>query len=196
MKQLIISVGREFGSGGHEIAQRLAEHYNIHMYDRNIITKLEEKHNLEEGELQQYDEAAKRRFFSRTVRGMSSSPEHNVAQLQFDFIKKKAAEGESFVIVGRCSETILKGYEGLVSLFILGDEDAKKERVARLYNMSEKEALEFMNLKDSKRKKYHNGHCDVKWGDSRNYDLSINSSRLGVDGTIEILIKYIDARRK
>ena len=98
------------------------------------------------------------------------------------------------MVVGRCSETILREYKCLVSIFVGGDISKKAERVMKYYNMTEKEAREFMKEKDKRRKQYHNRYCEIAWGDSRNYGLSINSSRLGIDGTIQTLIQYIDAR--
>lgn len=193
-KQLIISVGREFGSGGHEIAQRLSLIYDIPMYDHNLLNEVAAEKNLDSNDLREYDESKRNKLFSRTIKGLNSSPEYNVANLQFDYIKEKAKKGESFVIVGRCSETILKEYKGLVSLFILGDPDVKAERIMDLYNMSMSEAKDFMREKDYKRKRYHNSHCEGKWGDSRNYDLSINSSKLGIDESVRIITEYINAR--
>ena len=87
------------------------------------------------------------RFLYRTVRGLNSSPEQNVANLQFDFLKEKAKSGESFVVVGRCSETILREYESMVSIFIRGDKPQKAERIMKYYNMNEKDALGFMKEK-------------------------------------------------
>lgn len=193
-KQLIISVGREFGSGGHEIAQRLSLIYDIPMYDHNLLNEVAAEKNLDSNDLREYDESKRNKLFSRTIKGLNSSPEYNVANLQFDYIKEKAKKGESFVIVGRCSETILKEYKGLVSLFILGDPDVKTERIMDLYNMSMSEAKDFMREKDYKRKCYHNSHSEGKWGDSRNYDLSINSSKLGIDESVRIITEYINAR--
>ena len=108
MNQLIISVGREFGSGGHEIAQKLSEIYNLPLYDRNLLKEVADTKNIDVNSLEEYDEVKKKRFFSRTVRGMSSSPEQAVAKLQFDYLRKKADNGNSFVVVGRCAETVLK----------------------------------------------------------------------------------------
>lgn len=196
MNQLIISVGREFGSGGHEIADKLSKHYDLPLYDHNLLREVAAHMNVNHDDLHPFDEAKKSRLFSRTVRGMSSSPAHNVAQLQFDYIKKKADSGESFVIVGRCAETVLKDNSAMISLFILGDREAKAERVMKLYSKSRKEALDMMDDHDKYRKQYHNSHCAGKWGDSRNYELSINSSKLGVDETVKIITAYIDARRK
>ena len=194
--QLIISIGREFGSGGHEIAQKLADQYKLPLYDHNLLDELAGRNNLAGDVLKEFDEAGRKKLLSRTVRGMNNSPEQNVAQLQFDYLRKKADSGESFVIVGRCSETILKGNTGLISIFVLGDMETKIERIMRLYQKSRKDAEELILEKDRKRKKYHNSHCRIKWGDSRNYDLSINSSRLGIEESVRILSQYIDARRK
>lgn len=195
-KQLIISVGREYGSGGHEIAERLSKHYGIRLLDHNLLDEIAAEKNLDMQHLRGLDEKHRSRLASRTVRGYSSSPEENLYLLQFDYLKNKASSGESFVVVGRCSETILKEYDGMVSIFVLGDMDKKVERIMRLYQLSEEYAVRTIREKDMKRKRYHNGHCDRKWGDSRNYDISINSSKLGIDGTVEMLTDYIDRRRK
>ena len=99
------------------------------------------------------------------------------------------------MIVGRCSESILKEYDGLVSIFVLGDMDRKIERIMRLYQLSKEQAVRKIREKDMKRKRYHNGHCDGRWGDSRNYDITINSSKLGIDRIVTLLADYIDQRR-
>ena len=81
-----------------------------------------------------------------------------------------------------------------ISIFVLGDREAKIKRVMEIYELDARHAEERMIEKDRRRKSYHNSHCKVKWGDSRNYDLSINSSKLGVEETVESLKNYIDAR--
>lgn len=194
-KQLIISVGREYGSGGHEIAQKLAQYYDLPIYDHNLLDEYAAERGLDVKHLKEYDESSRNPLMYRTVRGMNSSPEHNVAQIQFDFLKQKAAAGESFVVVGRCSNYLLRDYEGLVSIFVLGDLGVKLERIEQIYHLNLKEAADLLEIKDKKRKKYHNGHCPVKWGDSRGYHISVNSSKLGIEGTAHILQQYIDARR-
>ena len=193
-KQLIISVGREFGSGGHLIAEKLSERFGIKLYDNNLLLEVAEKHGGCAESIQKYDETPKLRMLSRTVRGYNNSPEDIVSQLQFDFIRELAEKGESFVIVGRCAETVLKGHPALVSIFVLGDYEKKLERVIQKYSLSEKEAKSLMKTTDKKRKSYHNYNCDLHWGDSRLYEVSINSSRLGIDGTVEILEDYINRR--
>lgn len=195
-KQLIISIGREYGSGGHVIAEKLAARFGLNMYDCNILDEIATERNLDVESLRRYDEIPRKVVLSRTVRGFSSSSEVNIANLQFDYLKRKAAEGESFVVVGRCAETMLKEYDGLISIFILGDPAAKAARISQLYQLSDREARAKMERHDKHRKMYHNYYCEGKWGDSRNYDLSINSSKMGIDRTVDFLESYILERRK
>ena len=123
-KQIIISVSREFGSGGHEIARRIAEYMQLEFLDRNMIEMIAKEKLVDANNLHPYDEAP--RFVPRrTVRGHSSSPEETIAQMQFEFLRKKAENGDSFVVVGRCSETVLKKYDCLTSIFVLGDYEKK-----------------------------------------------------------------------
>lgn len=193
-KQLIISVGREFGSGGRLIAEELSERFGIKLYDNNLLLEIADKHGSDAEHIKQFDETPKSRLLSRTVRGYSNSLEDAVTQLQFNYIKERAESGESFVIVGRCAETVLKGHPALVSIFVLGDYDKKVERIKEEYSLSEKEAKSYIKTIDKKRKSYHNYNCDLHWGDSRLYDISINSSCLGIDGTADILEAYIKKR--
>ena len=193
-KQVIISIGREFGSAGHEIAERIAKRYGLSLYDHNLLREVADSHNVNPEELEIFDEMKHNKFLYRSINGMSSSPADNVANMQFNFLLDKAEKGQSFVIVGRSSETILKDYEGLVSIFIIGDMESKVARVQHLYGKSEKEAERFIREKDRKRKKYHDSHCKSKWSDSHTYDLSLNSSTLGVEGSVEFLSSYIDKR--
>lgn len=194
--QVIISIGREFGSAGHEIAQKLSEIYGFTLYDQDLLNQIASEYCLDERDLHGLDEKRKNPLLARTVLGMTNSPAENVANLQFDFLRRKADSGESFVVVGRCSDAILKGYPGFVSIFILGDMDKKIERIMKLYGLSRDKAQSFIEENDKKRKRYHNSHCDIKWGDSRGYDLSINSSKLGIDESVKLICRYIEARMK
>lgn len=195
-KHLIISVGREFGSGGHVIAEELAKRFGIPLYDQNLLANIAKEKNLDAGELDRYDETPKNRLFYRKVKGYSNSPEENVANLQFAHLQKLAKEGESFVIVGRCAETKLKEFPALVSIFVLGDMEAKVERVMKKYELSRGDAEQLIKKMDWKRKSYHNYYCNGKWGDSRNYDLSINSSTLGIEETVNIIDAFVKAKQK
>lgn len=193
-KQLIITVGREFGSGGHIIAAKLAEHFGIQLLDSNILAEVAKKSNASEEYLKKYDESARNLFFSRTVNGFSNSPEEIIAQMQFDYIKHKSDAGESFVVIGRCADYILRENPALVRVFVLGDTEAKIKRTAEREGISEEKAKIRMEQADKRRKYFHNTHSENKWGDSRSYDITVNSSKLGLDSTAELLIKYIELR--
>lgn len=193
-KQLIISVGREFGSGGHVVAAGLAKHFGLPLLDSNILAEIAKEKNTDAEYLQKYDESARSLLFSRTVNGYSNSPEDVVAHMQFDYLRARADAGESFVVIGRCADYFLRNNAGLVRIFILGDIDAKIKRTAEREGVSEEKARSLMEHNDKRRRTYHNTHCEGKWGDSRSYDITINSSRLGIEGTTDLLIKYVEAR--
>ena len=192
--QLIISIGREFGSAGHEIAEELSKHYGIGLLDHNLLDEIANEKQVDPESLRNHDEKHKNKLFHRTVRGFSTSPEENISLLQFQYLRNKAAKGDSFVVVGRCSESVLKEYDCMISIFVLGDREVKRKRIMELYDLNESMADRFMMEKDMKRKRYHNSYCEGKWGDSRNYDLSINSSKLGIDESVRIITEYINAR--
>jgi cytidylate kinase len=189
--QIIIAVSREFGSGGHVIAEKLAESFGLPVYDRNLLREIAVEKDVDAGNLEKYDEIPKKYFFSRSVKGYSNSPEENIAHLQFDYLKRKAEEGESFVVVGRCAESVLTDFDCMIPIFVLADMEFRISRTMEIDLLSAKEAEEKILHCDKKRKEYHNYYCSGKWGDSRNYDITINSGRLGVDKTADLLEAYI-----
>ena len=113
--------------------------------------------------------------------------------MQFEFLRKKAASGESFVVLGSCSETILKEYDSLVSIFVTGNKDRKLKHVMEKFSLSKTAAAAKITKHDAYRRRYHNHYSDFKWGDSRNYDVCINSSRIGVEGTAKLLKKFVES---
>lgn len=193
-KQMVISIGREFGSGGHEIAERLAKQYGIPLYDKEIFQHVEENSSIRADVVQRFDEKpVVPVFYPYAIDGNYYPLEQQVANGVFDFIRKKGQiEKESFVVVGRCAEYILKDSDALISVFILGDKESKAKRVMEKYGLDEKAAYSRMKKEDKMRKTYHNFYCDNKWGDSRTYDICVNSSKLGIEKTIETLITFID----
>lgn len=193
-KQIIISVGREFGSGGHEIAEGLAKHYNIPLFDKEIFEHIEENESISAEVAQFFDEKPVSPIFYPVMMDGANLPlEQTVANHIFSFIRTKGdKEKQSFVIVGRCAEYVLRDNPNMISIFVLGDKDTKCQRVMKKFELDEKAALNRMRKEDKMRKTYHNFYADGKWGDSRSYDICINSSTLGVDKTLETLITYID----
>lgn len=141
--------------------------------------------------LEKYDEKPKRLFSSRKVGAYTNSIEEIIAEMQFDYLREKADTGESFVIVGRCAETVLSDRKGLISVFILGNREVKLKRIMDKYHLNETDATAKIKRHDKHRKQYHNHHSNGKWGDSRLYDMCINSSRLGPVKTAEVIKDYI-----
>ncbi len=193
-KQLIIAVSREYGTGGHRVAKALADRFGIHFYDRRMLEEIAAQKNMSVDTLNKYDELPRKMLMSRTVRGMSNSPEEVIANFQFDYIREKAESGESFVILGRCAEHVLKDYPGLITVFILGDKEDKLRYIENSRKVNEQTAAAMMYRHDKKRKAYHNYYCPNKWGDARGYDLTINGSRLGLEKTADLLEGYIRMR--
>lgn len=190
-KQILISISREYGSKGREIAIKVAEDMGLPLYDRNILEEIAKEKGTDPKNFQDIDEKPRNKLLTRRVKGYSNSMEENLAQMQFEYLQKKADSGESFVVLGRCSETVLKGREGLVSIFVTGEREAKIQHIMDKFSISREEAIAKIYKHDISRKRYHNHYSDFKWGDSRNYDVCINSSRLGPQGTAEVLEAYI-----
>lgn len=195
-KQLIICIGREYGSGGHEIGEKLAKKLDLPLYDRNLLDEVAATKNVDVNEISAYDEKPRNFLFSRTVRGYNNSPEQNVAEMQFALLKSKAADGDSFVIVGRCSDELFEGLAPYLSIFIHGDEEARIERIMKVRNLDRKKAKQAIERHDRKRRQYHNNFCQKKWGESKSYHLCINSSRIGIDACVDLLADYISKLNK
>lgn len=195
-EQIIISIGREHGSLGHEIAVRLAKNLGYDLYDRDILDQIaKEGEAIDPEKMKKYDERPRRVLGSRVVNGYSNSLEDIVAEKVFDYEKKLAESGKSFVIVGRCAEYILQDYPGLVSVFIQADEEAKLKHIMHSRNKDEKEALKEIHETDRNRRRYHNHYAGSGWKDMDNYDLILNSSRLGLEATIDVIQEYVALKK-
>lgn len=191
-KQKIIAIGREYGSGGHSIGKILAKKYNIPVYDSSMIEIIAKENNLDVEELQKYDEIPRNRFFSRSSSSLKNTTEEKISQLEFDFMRKKAEAGESFVVVGRCSTAILKKYPNTISVFVTGDLIEEATRISKMFKITEVEGEALVQKVNKQRKQYHNYYCDEKWGDSRYYDLIINTSKVGIENAASIIEKYVE----
>ena len=196
MKQIIIAIGREFGSGGHLVAKKLAEHYNIPLYSKELLDEVAKDGRYSKEVLERFDEKPMNfDFIPVPAGGTTISLEQDIAIRQFNFIRKKAnEEKESFVRVGRCAEEILSDNPNMISAFILGDKDTKTKRVMEREGVDEKTALNMMKKMDKMRKVYHNFYCESKWGDSRTYDICIKIGKVDVDTATDMIIKYVDSR--
>lgn len=200
----IITIGRQFGSGGREIGEMVAEHFGIKCYDKELLSRAAKESGFCEEMIQNHDERPTNSFLYNLVMdtysfGYNSSSfvdmpiSHKVFLAQFDTIKKIASEGPC-VIVGRCADYALSDFDNVLNLFIYGEEDAKIRRIKERFDdvKSDDKARDMMNKKDKQRQSYYNYYSSKKWGRADSYDLCINSSKLGIEGTVKFIIQYIE----
>ena len=190
-KQIIVAIGREHGSGGHYIADMIARELGVKLYDKVSIEKEITSGGYSEELVSEMDEKPVNFFTSRRIGRFSNSLEVNVAEKTFAMLRSKAAEGESFVVIGRCGEQVLENNPNCISIFICGDPQFKLNRVMNKLGLNAEQAIEEIRNVDRSRKNYHNYYCDSKWGDARGYDLTVKSNVLGCEKTAEMLVGYI-----
>ena len=190
-KQIIVAIGREHGSGGHYIADLIALELGVKLYDKVSIEKEITSGGYSEELVSEMDEKPVNFFASRRIGRFSNSLEVNVAEKTFAMLRSKAAEGESFVVIGRCGEQVLENNPNCISIFICGDPQFKLNRVMNKLGLNAEQAIEEIRNVDRSRKNYHNYYCDTKWGDARGYDLTVKSNVLGCERTAEMLVGYI-----
>ena len=190
-KQIIVAIGREHGSGGHYIADLIARELEVKLYDKVSIEKEITSGGYSEELVSEMDEKPVNFFASRRIGRFSNSLEVNVAEKTFAMLRSKAAEGESFVVIGRCGEQVLENNPNCISIFICGDPQFKLNRVMNKLGLNAEQAIEEIRNVDRSRKNYHNYYCDTKWGDARGYDLTVKSNVLGCERTAEMLVGYI-----
>lgn len=193
-KRFIIAIGREFGSGGKHIGRALAKELGVNLYDRNIVEKVAAELDVGAKYLEEFAKKKKRPFFHKTVNGHTTSLEDHVAEMQFDYIRRLGESDESFVIVGRCAEEILKDVDGVISIFVKGDREYKIGRVMKQFELDREAAIEKMDRHDKTRKYYHDRYCKGKWGQISTYDLCIDSTHFGTQGTADFLYEYVKKR--
>ena len=186
----IITISREFGSGGRFIGEALAKELNFAFYDKNIIeqvaqeTGLSEKYIAERGEYALSHNRFSYGFIGRTMQG--NSVDDLIYQAQTNIICDLAEKGNC-VIVGRCADYILRNRSDVMNVFIHGNKAEKAQRIMNLYGKTEQEALVLMKDTDKKRAVNYAYCTDQKWGVSKNYALCMNSSILGYETCIEII---------
>jgi cytidylate kinase len=199
----VISISRQFGSGGREIGKGLAEHFNIPFFDSAIITMAAEKSGMNKEVLENLDEKASNRFLYTLPSGLPNLGQVPTTALyniplsdtlfltEYEIIQKLASQG-ACVIVGRCSDYVLKDVANHVSLFIHAPEEFRTARIANYEKISEKEAASRISKYDKERKKYHDYYAANTWGIAAFYDFTINSGLLGIDKSVEVIASFID----
>ncbi len=196
MKKIIITIGREFGSGGREIGLKLSEKLGIPFYDKELIAHTAEKSNLEPSIVERYDEQhAFPAFSSSSVFDIYQMPMSDRVYIAQADIIRDIAQKESCIIVGRCANYILAEDPDCFSVFIRGDMKDKIERKKPLLpGKTDAEIEAHIKRIDKKRAKYFAYYTDWVWGGAATYDLCINSSMLGIDKTVELIANAVQMR--
>lgn len=212
-KQYVIVIGRKYGSGGREIGLRLSEKLGIPLYDKTILGMVAEEQKIPDERLREMDEYLNAHRFKNIGLQLKKSligpaylfethPEgiidrEKVFEWQADVIRRLAEKGPC-IVIGRCADYILRDYPNMISLFITAPLLARESRIRQLYpdlpGEKNQSFREYINQTDLLRAQYYNYHSGKNWGDIKNYELVVDSSKLGIEGTADILEAYIKRR--
>ena len=201
MTNTIITIGREFGSGGCEIGHKLAEKLGIKCYDKDMLDLAAKESGICQEIFESHDEKPTNSFLYSLVMdtysmGYSGSTyndmpiNHKIFLAQFDAIKKLAGEGPC-VMVGRCADYALADWNDCFSIFVHADLDWRINRIASKHGKTPKEAKDMITKTDKSRASYYNYYTNKKWGAARSYNLCIDSGKLGIDYATEAIIESI-----
>ena len=201
MANKIYTIGREFGSGGREVGEKLAAKLGIKLYDKELLQQAAKDSGFCEEIFENHDEKPTNSFLyslvmdTYSVSGYSAASfldmplNHKVFLAQFETIKK-IAEKESCVIVGRCADYALSDNPNCINVFIHADLDVRIKNVSRNLNITENKARDIINKTDKQRASYYNYYTSKKWGDSKSYNLSLDAGKLGTDNCVEMILKF------
>ncbi len=204
--KFIVTISRQFGSGGREIGKKIADSLGIEFYDKELISLASKESGFCENVFEKADEAPSNSFLYSLVMGsnpMSSLFFRNddlltndkLFSIQSKVIKNIANE-KSCVIVGRCSDYILREEKNLTRVYFHADMDFRVKRTMELYKQSEKDANASILKADKKRNNYYNYYTGNEWTDLKNYDIIINTSKIGVENSVKAVINYVNMVRE
>lgn len=195
MKNYVISIGRELGSGGKEIAEKLAHKLGIPVYDKKLLEAAAQESGIDASAFEHADEKESTSFFGNILGYIGGTNDSYMAsdrlfQIQSEAMRNIAGQC-SCITVGRCSEYVLREHNCLISIFITADRNDRIQRIMQKDGLDEQAAIERMQKGDKQRRSYHDYYATTEWGAARTYDLCINSSRLGIDGTVDFIFEYV-----
>ncbi len=198
--KLIITIGREYGSGGREVGEKLAKKLGIGYYDKELLRKTAEQTGFTEEFIEEHEEKKTNSLLYSLVMGAKITPNQlngtytlpdQIYLEQFKTIRK-IAEEESCVFIGRCADYALRETPNVVSIFIMAPMEARVARVAERNHVSFDKATEMIYRTDKTRASYYNYYSDKKWGKANTYNLCIDTSVTGIDGAIDVICHYIE----
>lgn len=182
-KKIIVTIGREYGSGGHYVGKLLAKKLGVNFYDKNIISLVSKESGLSKNYIASNEESLNNAKYE--------SNNDNLIFIAESKVIKKIAKNESCVIVGRCADYILDGNKDVLKVFLYSDEASKINRCVKYYGISKNKALNEIKKIDKERSKHYNFYTNKEWGNVSNYDLLINVDKYGVECTANLIYSYI-----
>ena len=199
----VITINRQYGSGGRDIGRKLAEAYGIPFYDNEIISRAAKETGFAEAAFENAEEKATSSLLYSIAMGMNvfTTQDIGFAGLSLDDriflaqanVVRKVAESGPCVIVGRCADYILRELDNLVNIFIIAAVDVRIRRAVEIDMLPQNKAAEIVLKKDKTRANYYKYHVGERWDNVLNYDLAIRSDLTGIDGTVVALKAYLDA---
>ncbi len=193
----IITISRQYGSGGRYVAQKLAEKLGIPYYDNEIITMAAKESGYTESMFEKAEQLSSHSLlYSVSMYGATTAMygtlplSDKIFLIQSDIIKKCAAKGPC-VIVGRCADYVLQDYPNVLNFFLYSDIDSRINRVKTYYNCEDKDIKSYILKRDKKRAAYYNYYSTNHWGSTENYHMSINTGAVGIDGCVDVLEKFV-----
>ena len=201
MENYVITIGRELGSGGKHIGEIMAQALGVSLYDNRLITIAAQESGINPALFEKADEVANKGLGTSVVRAITS-PFQSVGnfydntlinealcKVQTDVINQKA-ETESCIIVGRCADYILRNHPRHLNIFVRANYDDRVKFICDRDNLTPAKARQLIDKTDNQRSEYHDFYCETNWGDSRAYDICVNSSLLGLEGTAQFLLDF------
>ena len=203
-KKIIITIARQYGSGGADTGKKLAEDLGISFYDKNILRMNSDESGIKESYFHLADEKAGNRLLYKIINtltpekgapsfGSDLISADNLFRFQSEVIRKLAAE-ENCIIMGRCADYVLESMEGLVRIFIYADMDFREKRTIEKEYYAAKDAKKNIKRIDRERRDYFRYYTGKEWESPDNYDLMINTAAIGIDGAVETIKNYLKTR--
>ena len=201
----IITIGRQYGSGGREVAKKLAETMNFAFYDKELLAEASKESGICQEVMENYDEKQEKRSFFSMMGGFQGRMDpagmylemplnHRIFLAQFDTIRKIADKGPC-VIVGRCADYVLRDHENVLNVFIKASMEERVKRITGLYDLDPMKAEETIRKADKQRATYYNYYATGTWGDVSNYHLCLDTGVPGVNGAVELIRRAVELRQ-
>ena len=195
--KFVITIGREYGSGGGEIGRQLSKYFDIPCYDKELLTIVAKESGYCKEYFEKFDEKPLKvlSYFGYDANTSTLPINHQLFLKQFNLIQKLASE-KSCIFVGRAADYALRDYDNVVNIFIHADFETRRERAVENHGIEEKKSAKTVKKIDKERTSFYNFYTNMKWADARDFDLCINTSKITIDEAVEIILETVKRHYK